>query len=101
MHQTSTTMLLRSTQSLLRRSLINTRSASSHVLLRAAGSTAASTLTSTSQTAFATRGFANTAPKTASPWSNFPMAPPDPIIGLTEAYLNDDYPDKVRWFCMM
>jgi len=31
-----------------------------------------------------------------SPWAHFPMAPPDPIIGLTEAYLKDDFPDKVN-----
>lgn len=44
------------------------------------------------------RGFANT--RTASdevnPWGDFPMAPPDPIIGLTEAYNNDDFPKKVN-----
>lgn len=39
------------------------------------------------------RGFA--AATAASPWKDFPMAPPDPIIGLTEAYLSDDHPDKV------
>ena len=47
------------------------------------------------------RGFASAQPQELesngiSPWSQFPMAPPDPIIGLTEAYLADDSPDKVR-----
>jgi hypothetical protein len=32
---------------------------------------------------------------TASPWANFQMAPPDPIIGLNEAFALDDYPKKV------
>jgi hypothetical protein len=32
---------------------------------------------------------------TASPWANFQMAPPDPIIGLNEAFAMDDYPQKV------
>lgn len=31
-----------------------------------------------------------------SPWANFTQAPPDPIIGLTEAYQNDDFPQKVN-----
>mmetsp|Transcript_11675 Transcript_11675/g.25569 ORF Transcript_11675/g.25569 Transcript_11675/m.25569 type:complete len:457 (-) Transcript_11675:1559-2929(-) len=39
------------------------------------------------------RGFAD---DKSSPWADFPMAPPDPIIGLTEAYLKDDFPDKVN-----
>lgn len=30
-----------------------------------------------------------------SPWANFEMAPPDPIIGLNEAYQKDDFPQKV------
>lgn len=30
-----------------------------------------------------------------SPWSAFEMAPPDPIIGLNEAYQKDDFPQKV------
>ncbi|KAL7446544.1 hypothetical protein ACHAXH_008316 [Discostella pseudostelligera] len=40
------------------------------------------------------RGFADAT--TGSPWEKFTMAPPDPIIGLTEAYLKDDFPDKVN-----
>ena len=32
---------------------------------------------------------------TASPWANYEMAPPDPIIGLNEAYAKDDFPQKV------
>jgi len=32
----------------------------------------------------------------ASPWADCPRAPPDPIIGLTEAYLKDDFPNKVN-----
>ena len=31
----------------------------------------------------------------ASPWAHFEMAPPDPIIGLNEAYAKDDFPRKV------
>jgi aspartate aminotransferase len=31
----------------------------------------------------------------ASPWSGFEMAPPDPIIGLNEAFQQDDFPQKV------
>ena len=31
----------------------------------------------------------------ASPWASFEMAPPDPIIGLNEAFQKDDYPQKV------
>lgn len=30
-----------------------------------------------------------------SPWEKFEMAPPDPIVGLNEAYQVDDYPQKV------
>lgn len=46
----------------------------------------------------ATRWFADAAVNTSgdSPWSHFPMAPPDPIIGLTEAYINDNFKDKVN-----
>jgi aspartate aminotransferase len=31
----------------------------------------------------------------ASPWADFEMAPADPIIGLNEAYMKDDFPRKV------
>ena len=31
----------------------------------------------------------------SSPWADYPMAPLDPIIGLTESYNKDDYPNKV------
>ena len=31
----------------------------------------------------------------ASPWATYEMGPPDPIIGLNEAYQKDDYPGKV------
>ena len=30
-----------------------------------------------------------------SHWSSYEMAPPDPIIGLNEAYQKDPHPDKV------
>lgn len=33
---------------------------------------------------------------TASPWNNFEMAPLDPIIGLTESYQADKFPQKVN-----
>ena len=32
---------------------------------------------------------------TTSPWASFEMAPPDPIIGLNEAFQKDDFPQKV------
>lgn len=32
----------------------------------------------------------------ASPWKDVPMGPPDPIIGLTDAYRADDFPQKVN-----
>lgn len=31
-----------------------------------------------------------------SPWSNIPMGPRDPIIGLNEAFAKDDHPQKVN-----
>lgn len=31
-----------------------------------------------------------------SPWNNYVMAPLDPIIGLTESYLADKFPNKVN-----
>jgi aspartate aminotransferase len=30
-----------------------------------------------------------------NPWTDYPMAPLDPIIGLTESFNKDDYPSKV------
>jgi hypothetical protein len=33
---------------------------------------------------------------TTSPWSQYEMAPLDPIIGLTESYQNDTFPQKVN-----
>lgn len=44
------------------------------------------TLTSTAKRSFSAAG---------SPWSSIPMAPPDPILGLSEAFAKDDYPQKV------
>jgi aspartate aminotransferase, mitochondrial len=32
---------------------------------------------------------------TSSPWSQFDMAPVDPIVGLNEIYSKDDFPSKV------
>jgi len=32
---------------------------------------------------------------TISPWSNYEMAPSDPILGLTEQFHKDDFPQKV------
>jgi aspartate aminotransferase len=29
-----------------------------------------------------------------APWSHYQSAPPDPIIGLNEAYAADDFPQK-------
>ena len=31
----------------------------------------------------------------ASPWADYAMAPPDPIIGLGDAFRADDFPQKV------
>lgn len=31
----------------------------------------------------------------SSPWANFDMAPPDPIVGLNESFVKDDFPNKV------
>lgn len=31
----------------------------------------------------------------ASPWKDLPMGPPDPIIGLADAFRADDFPQKV------
>ena len=33
--------------------------------------------------------------RSLSAWANYEMAPPDPIIGLNDAYRADDHPDKV------
>lgn len=33
---------------------------------------------------------------TGSHWASYEMGPPDPIIGLTEAYLKDDFAGKVN-----
>lgn len=30
-----------------------------------------------------------------SPWAKFEQGPPDPILGLNEAYQKDDFPNKV------
>ena len=30
-----------------------------------------------------------------SPWTQFELAPVDPIVGLNEIFQNDDYPSKV------
>lgn len=32
----------------------------------------------------------------SSPWSSYDMAPLDPIIGLTESFLADSFPQKVN-----
>ena len=32
---------------------------------------------------------------TTSPWADFAMAPPDPIVGLNEQFAADDFPRKV------
>ena len=42
-------------------------------------------------------GCATTASRSlvTSPWADFAMAPPDPIIGLNEAFQRDDFPQKV------
>ena len=88
-------MLFRTaTQSLLRRTVTNPKSA-----IAITASRHRRYLVSSS------RGFASAAVhddnrlgSSSSPWLNFPMAPPDPIIGLTEAYLKDDSPDKVSYF---
>ena len=32
----------------------------------------------------------------SSAWKKFPLGPPDPIIGLNEAFAKDDFPQKVN-----
>ena len=85
------TMFLRNATHLLRRSITPSTRASPSLL-------------SSHLVRSYTRGFASAAASAVqedtihnSPWSTFPMAPPDPIIGLTEAYLKDNDPNKVRW----
>lgn len=51
---------------------------------------------STSLLQTATRGRSiNARCLSASPWSDYAMAPLDPIIGLNEEYNRDDFPNKV------
>jgi len=38
---------------------------------------------------------ADASSSSASPWASYEMGPPDPIIGLNEAYQKDDFPGKV------
>mmetsp|Transcript_2707 Transcript_2707/g.3641 ORF Transcript_2707/g.3641 Transcript_2707/m.3641 type:complete len:430 (+) Transcript_2707:119-1408(+) len=45
--------------------------------------------------AAAGRAISRRALSTVNPWADYAMAPPDPIIGLNEAYQKDDYPRKV------
>lgn len=42
-----------------------------------------------------TASVARRALSSASPWTNFEMAPPDPIVGLNEQFAADDFPQKV------
>ncbi|KAL3782079.1 hypothetical protein ACHAW5_000700 [Stephanodiscus triporus] len=92
------TILRPATQALLR------RTANRGVLTAAAStvrSRARSVVVSTTSTLTPSRrGFADAAAATTvgntSPWAHFKMAPPDPIIGLNEAYNSDDFPDKVN-----
>jgi len=37
----------------------------------------------------------SSAADSSSPWASYEMGPPDPIIGLNEAYQKDDFPGKV------
>ena len=36
------------------------------------------------------------AARAMSSWSNVPLGPPDPILGLVDAFKQDTHPDKVR-----
>jgi aspartate aminotransferase, mitochondrial len=54
-------------------------------------SKAAARYATTIQTAIAARTMATS----SSPWSQFEMAPVDPIVGLNEIYNKDDFPSKV------
>jgi hypothetical protein len=54
-------------------------------------SKAAARYATTIQTSIAARTMATS----SSPWSQFEMAPVDPIVGLNEIYNKDDFPSKV------
>lgn len=47
------------------------------------------------QSRAAARYAARTMATSSSPWSQFEMAPTDPIVGLNEIYNKDDFPNKV------
>ena len=71
------------TQCLLRRVAVSGSTAT--IAQRSSGAYVSSILSRTPST---TRGFADAnASPASSPWANFQMAPPDPIIGLTEVWL--------------
>mmetsp|Transcript_10048 Transcript_10048/g.18391 ORF Transcript_10048/g.18391 Transcript_10048/m.18391 type:complete len:464 (-) Transcript_10048:244-1635(-) len=87
------------TQTILRRATVSASTAAIRSRTNVVSGTSSSLLSLsgnniTNLTWDQTRGFADA--QRASPWADFKMAPPDPIIGLTEAYLNDDFPDKVN-----
>jgi hypothetical protein len=86
-HPSNPTMILRTAQTLTRRAIQSAR----HTQPRILPSTSTIHLNLFAPLSCVNRGFASA----SSPWKDFPMAPPDPIIGLTEAYLKDDSPDKV------
>ena len=73
------------TQCLIRRAAVSGSTAT--IAQRSSGAYVSSILSS-SRTPSTTRGFADAnASPASSPWANFQMAPPDPIIGLTEVWL--------------
>ena len=41
------------------------------------------------------RSISSASSSSSSPWANYEMAPPDPIIGLNEAFQKDEFPGKV------
>ena len=72
------------TQCLIRRPAVSGSTAT--IAQRSSGAYLSSILSS--RTPSTTRGFADAnASPASSPWANFQMAPPDPIIGLTEVWL--------------
>jgi len=71
------------TQCLIRRVAVSGSTAT--IAQRSSGAYVSSILSS--RTPSTTRGFADANASPGSPWANFQMAPPDPIIGLTEVCL--------------
>lgn len=64
-------------------------------IVRTCSRSAATRCRAFSTTTTTTTAVASSSSGSSSPWASFEMAPPDPIIGLNEAYQKDDFPQKV------